>query len=324
MKTTILKQHPKTVLKNVICISALSIITAHSLAGSVPTQTQNRAIQLVQAQYPGASRFEVDAYVSTASHPQIKATLDRSTVIKFTHNGIEKTAVMMGDGEHLLLGSIVKPDPNRAISRSTTHLSMSKINANVNNSLNRIEQDHAKPAAPSALLDMNKYRMKNIDIQPLKNSETKTVTDFYNRIQKTPAVITGKGNKHIFIFTDPNCPNCVNEYKSSIAHESDFTFHWLPVYAVTSKPTIKQLIISQPNNELNAKNLHGLLADSKRPEELEFDITPEIEQNLRESQVLFYHLKNKATPVTFYVNSQGNATLIHGYSTKLLKSILSD
>jgi hypothetical protein len=318
----------------------LYLTSCSALAASlVPSHTHFRATQLIQSQFPSSTNIETIPYAGVSISGTVGTVLRNSTLINFNHHGVLKHVVMLPDGEHLLLGSIVKPVLNAPSNTQPIHSAVEQkkmghdnlhkdLKMSVNAQLNKIESDHKNgvpnKSQPGHLLDLSRYRMKNSDLSLIKGNPARTPNEFFNRATKANAITTGTGNKHVYVFTDPNCPNCANEYRSSSQYSKDITFHWIPIYAVTSKPTIKQIALSQSSAEINLNNINALMVENKKPEELPIEVSDDALLKISANQNLFFNLNNKGTPVTIYQNSNGITTLVHGYSAKMFPSILAD
>lgn len=291
-------------------------------AGEVPARTFFQANKIIKMQYPEASDITASAYTTDSINGIVGEVLNASTVIEFTEQGTRKSVVMLPDGQHLLVGTIIKPE-TKAI---RSHI-RNPIADHPKLALDKIEQDHrsnTKVGTNAAGINMDKYRLTNDDLDPVFDGAYKNTDDFFERIEEHSAIQTGNGPLHVYVFTDPNCPNCQHEYISSAKHKADITFHWIPIYALTNKPTIKQVAISQSSSETNKKNFDSLMTNPASANLLSFDTTPEVALQLQQHQKLFYNLKDKRTPVTLYKNSEGKITKINGYNPRLFEYIIND
>lgn len=299
----------------------LGVVLAASIstvlqAGEVNPRASAQAQQLLLKQFPKAENIEVAPYSAISSNPTIHAILNAATLITFTLEGDSAPfeAIMLPDGEHLILGAIQKPG------------------ADVDSPANTQALHLPSPVTTGPRAVMDRYRVNANDLTGFDKQPTPTPDAFYDKLQAHTAITTGNGPQHLYIFTDPNCPNCRAEFSEAAQHEQDFTFHWIPIYAVTPRPEAAQIVLNSDDAERNRANLAVLMKNPRDAQPLALQLGQEVGEegmnqvaaNIRDRQLLFHNLKDKRTPITLYRNKDGLLTKVHGHSPLLFGLIKAD
>lgn len=320
-------------LKALLCTAAICWSSLSSAdTKPVPSHTYFQAYKVVKAQYPNAEEIKVTPFSADSINGVVGQVINASTRIDFVENGVSKRVVMLPDGQHLIIGDIVKSGagakpqeskPTQALT-ATPHKPQHAYKPqgpSAKAALDRIEMgDRLKRSA----FNYDQYRMTPNHLDSAFEGATVDPSEFTARLENHKALVTGHGPNHIYIFTDPNCPNCQKEYAKSKQYEDIFTFHWVPIYALTKSPTLKQVALVQESDQENLENLELIMTNPQATSSISVDTTDSVANRLRQHQMLFYNIKDKSTPVTVYRNKDGLPTIINGYSPKLLDLILAD
>lgn len=304
--------------------TGLIFSTAFASAADLPEPVMLQAHKLLLAQFPTAKNIKISSYEGNSSDPTVNRVLQASTKIEFQLNKGDHPyeVVMLPDGENLLVGSLMKPDINlvppsgEPLREPASGQDSPILEKPVQSASLEVEKVRTK------LLD--KYRLSDKDFKPVFENPAVSTAEFSELVKQAHTITTGTGPFNLYIFTDPNCPNCRKEYELSSKYQDAFTFHWIPIYAVTKSPQPAQVALNDPDPNKRVENLAAVMRNPKSAALLELDTSNEVIERIRDNQILFYNLKNMSTPVTVFTNKEGLLTAVNGHSDLLFDLIVSD
>lgn len=295
-------------------------------AKELPHNTQVRARTLLLEQVPGATITGMSAYTSKSTVGEIGKILNASTQIEYRISGGEtETAIMLPDGQHLLMGKIVQPYISAEAIEPVAHSHLTPM--------------HKKPETEADRANhlLEKFRLKPDMLQIVNQSKQKhvlTPEEFFNQIKAyvTNAVkdghnliTTGHGPRDLYIFSDPNCPHCREEAAEALKYEDQFTFHWIPIYGVTPEPTVQQVALAQPDPDIRLKYFRRLMKNPRDVIAADLTTAPQsVALTIRDNELLLLNLREKGTPDVAYINGQGLPTVIHGHFNGIFDVIKAD
>ncbi|WP_286241270.1 hypothetical protein [Neptuniibacter halophilus] len=336
INTRLSKRAKRNFLAAFIAPLLLSTSIASQAAENVPSHTYFQARKMVQSTFPDAQNLAITRYQSDSINGVVGKVLNASTVIDFDTNGKRERVIMLPDGEHLILGNIIKAGDKQPLATPTQPAKLAQLQGKqAREALDEIEENHNSPYTaklPQLQIDysngldtlVKERRMKSSDLTPVFEGAAKTPEEFMATVEQLPSIQLGDGKHHIYIFADPNCSNCRLEYQSAKKHQGDAVFHWIPIYALTTSPTYKQVALSQPDTAVNTQNLDLLMENPNMKDGIVFEANDEAAMRLHQTQKAFYNLRDRRTPVTLYRSADGSPTVIHGYNPKLIASIIRD
>lgn len=333
--------------KNIVIkgIGACILITANLAAAgaSVPSHTYFQATKLINAEYPNAIGIKITPYITESISGVVGKVLNASTVIEFQTEGKSHRVIMLPDGQHLLIGNIVKPQTTAKRQQIKTEIS--SVTAN-KRQLDRIEKDHKlalppqRPPVDLSKISMAKARMKaedlktnsfdhapedvKVQIDMIGYKPLETPEQFMTALENHDSIKTGTGPLDLYILMDPNCPNCRKEYLSSVSQHEQFTFHWIPVFTLKPAPDIKHAALSQVSNDRNRANLDSIMRSPSSTHQLEVAKDQAVAQKVLKNQTFAFNLQDRSTPITIYRSKDGSPTKHHGYMPKIYEMIRSD
>ncbi|WP_370239020.1 hypothetical protein [Neptunomonas phycophila] len=318
------KNAKKTLLSGVSVLSLLTFISTASYADAIQAASpaERQAINLVSKRFPKALDIETQPLAARSNNALVAKVLKASTEVFFTLDGDNMTAIMLPDGLNLIVGKVIEVD---APANRNARLTPAPI-TNKSEMLAALkEKTGARTTEMPPKTDiMDGYRFTEDRLTPMKNSPYNTPELFAEALQAHHTLTTGTGSKHLYIFTDPNCPNCRKEYALAKDHESDFTFHWIPIYALSPEPRAEQIALTQPSDEVSLQNMERIMESPSSVADMELLTEMETVKKIRDNQILFYHIKDKRTPITMYLNTSGKITAINGHNPKLFNIIFND
>ncbi|SIQ99283.1 hypothetical protein [Marinobacterium stanieri] len=304
---------------------ALASSATCTLAAGVPEATQNRAVALLKAQNPKASIMSVEAFYASSPSSQVSAVLNASTLVTYMVPGDLKAsfAIMLPDGQHMIMGPIVKPEPGvNAANRLATEMKAPEVPefSLITNSQPVISSAVQAPTVEPSIFD--DYRLTPDKLASSEKHGTLNPEEYMAALKGVSAITTGNGPRHVYVFTDPNCPHCRSEYKYSKSHQSEFTFHWIPIYSVTRNPTVSHIALHQPDQAERLSYLDRLMQSPKTAIERESLIaTNDVALSMADAQKLYMRLNDRGTPVTLFESPKGGITAVNGSDSKLFEMI---
>ncbi|WP_299201870.1 hypothetical protein [uncultured Amphritea sp.] len=305
----------KGIITASLAISMYLLPGISNAAVNVPPHTHYQAMKLIKAQFPDATILNVDPLRSTSISGTIGKVLNASTVIEIKDGSMKRVVTMLPDGQHLIIGEIVKPgaEPNEAPRNLTMTAPQTPAMAKT-----------ASTSKPGSGKLFDNYRMKNGDLDSVGGEPDLTIEEYLKALEQLPTITTGTGPRHLYAFVDPNCPNCRKEYIDSNKALDDFTFHWIPIYAVTPEPSPALVSIVQPEDADNLNNLSKVMVNPANVDLGTLQTDNDVIKRLQRNQLLFYRLNDKRTPVTIFRSSNGTPTKVNGHSSSLFSLIKKD
>lgn len=319
-------------LKKLLQISAMLVIStgiptvfssqASATELKVPTHTLFQAHKLIKAQYPNATAVKVFPFKSKSISGLVGKVLNASTIIEFELDGQRSRVTMLPDGEHLLIGEIVNPNNQAKILPIHKPVKVASTVVNQKPKLTSHFQS-TQPKSTVGYQVSERDRITDADIFSGFEGAAKTAAEYMENLEQHEAIVTGSGPKHIYVLVDPDCPNCRAEYLSSLKKESEFTFHWIPVF-INGKPKRQHLALSQSSAETNLFNLDQVMRNPRIAGELPVEADLSVGKTAIKHQGFILNISKRSTPVTIYRNKDGIPTKLHGYSSGLHNIISAD
>jgi len=115
----------------------------------------------------------------------------------------------------------------------------------------------------------------------------------------------GKGAKHIYVITDPECRYCKKYEKATKDKLGDYTVHVVlfPLSFHKNAPMMVEWIMQGKDGAAKQKRLQDItLNDSKEYQKLatkEFKYSPAVQEKMDKAQVTFAELEARGTPAVF-------------------------